>query len=151
MFSDFDEARLAYDLGHHRPAGRDQGARAATRIDGEASQLIVETSVGRVIFNEAINTACAKLAQEPLPYSSTRSSTRRRSRRSSARLIRTLRQRRRPRQCSMPSSGSASSYATRSGTDHRHRRHHDAAERRRRFSQKADDEVRASSATIAAA
>src|SRR6185436_10069930 len=73
-FSDFDDAKLAYDIGII-----DLQAQIKLRvppvpsINGESdeefqAQQIVNTTMGRAIFNEAINSVLRLHGQEPLPF-----------------------------------------------------------------------------------
>src|SRR5205085_2128153 len=64
VFADPGEARLAYELGMI-----DLRATIRVRIprtDGESE--LISTSVGRVIFNEAINACLRQAGSEPMPY-----------------------------------------------------------------------------------
>jgi DNA-directed RNA polymerase subunit beta' len=72
-FSDFDDAKLAYDIGVI-----DLQATIKLRVpstlpangesDEEPGTQIVTTTMGRAIFNEAINSVLRHHGQEPLPY-----------------------------------------------------------------------------------
>ncbi len=72
-FSDFDDAKLAYDM-----QIIDLQAQIKLRVpstfptngeeDAEQGSLIVTTTMGRAIFNEAINNVLRAHGQEPLPY-----------------------------------------------------------------------------------
>ena len=72
-FSDFDDAKLAYDIGViDLQAMIKLRVPAATSSNGEsedeAGSQIVSTTMGRAIFNEAINSVLRHHGQEPLPY-----------------------------------------------------------------------------------
>src|SRR5499427_4144829 len=72
-FSDFDDAKLAYDIGVI-----DLQAMIKLRVpstlpvngenEDEPNSQIVSTTMGRAIFNEAINSVLRHHGQEPLPY-----------------------------------------------------------------------------------
>jgi DNA-directed RNA polymerase subunit beta' len=70
-FSDFDDAKLAYDMGVI-----DLQAQIKLRVpatlpsngEDDAGSQIVTTTMGRAIFNEAINNVLRTHNQEPLPY-----------------------------------------------------------------------------------
>src|SRR5438876_3213342 len=72
-FSDFDDAKLAYDIGViDLQATIKLRVPAATPVNGEGeeepSSQIVSTTMGRAIFNEAINSVLRHHGQEPLPF-----------------------------------------------------------------------------------
>src|SRR5438309_839152 len=72
-FSDFDDAKLAYDIGViDLQAMIKLRVPAAMPVNGEsedeASSQIVSTTMGRAIFNEAINSVLRHHGQEPLPF-----------------------------------------------------------------------------------
>jgi DNA-directed RNA polymerase subunit beta' len=72
-FSDFDDAKLAYDIGViDLQASIKLRVPAATPVNGEGeeepSSQIVGTTMGRAIFNEAINSVLRHHGQEPLPF-----------------------------------------------------------------------------------
>src|SRR5262249_39702561 len=72
-FSDFDDAKLAYDMGV-----LDLQATIKLRVpallgtngegEEEPSSQIVTTTMGRAIFNDAINNVLRAHGQDPLPY-----------------------------------------------------------------------------------
>ncbi len=75
-FSDYDDAKLAYDMGVidlqatiklRVPAPAPASADADDE-EAEAGSQIVTTTMGRAIFNEAINSVLRTHGQEPLPY-----------------------------------------------------------------------------------
>jgi DNA-directed RNA polymerase subunit beta' len=74
-FSDFDDAKLAYDIGVidlqatiklRVPAAMPQSGEADE--EAEPGSQVVTTTMGRAIFNEAINNVLRTHGQEPLPY-----------------------------------------------------------------------------------
>src|SRR5712691_3114644 len=72
-FSDFDDAKLAYDIGViDLQATIKLRVPTATPVNGEGeeepSSQIVSTTMGRAIFNEAINSVLRHHGQEPLPF-----------------------------------------------------------------------------------
>jgi DNA-directed RNA polymerase subunit beta' len=74
-FSDFDDAKLAYDMGViDLQATVKLRIAAAAPVNGEADEesypasQIVTTTMGRAIFNDAINSVLRHHGQEPLPY-----------------------------------------------------------------------------------
>jgi DNA-directed RNA polymerase subunit beta' len=74
-FSDFDDAKLAYDIGViDLQATVKLRVQAAAPANGEADEeaypgsQIVSTTMGRAIFNDAINTVLRNHGQDPLPY-----------------------------------------------------------------------------------
>src|SRR5215471_12484142 len=76
-FSDFDDAKLAYDIGViDLQATIKLRVPAALPVNGETDEpdeeapgaQIVTTTMGRAIFNEAINGVLRAHGQEPLPY-----------------------------------------------------------------------------------
>src|SRR5215471_3554752 len=74
-FSDFDDAKLAYDIGViDLQAVIKLRVPSALPLNGEADEeaepaaQIVTTTMGRAIFNEAINSVLRTHGQEPLPY-----------------------------------------------------------------------------------
>src|SRR5262249_55202048 len=75
-FSDFDDAKLAYDMGVidlqatiklRVPAPNTANADTDDE-EAEPGSQIVTTTMGRAIFNEAINSVLRTHGQEPLPY-----------------------------------------------------------------------------------
>ena len=77
-FSDFDEAKLAYDIGVIDLQAHDQAARSGDRAaqrrgDEDAGSQIVSTTMGRAIFNDAINSVLRRTARSRC-RTSTRSS-----------------------------------------------------------------------------
>jgi DNA-directed RNA polymerase subunit beta' len=74
-FSDFDDAKLAYDIGViDLQATVKLRVAAAAPVNGEADEeaypgsLLITTTMGRAIFNDAINSVLLHHGQEPLPY-----------------------------------------------------------------------------------
>src|SRR6184192_1294687 len=72
-FSDFDDAKLAYDIGViDLQATIKLRVPAVLNVNGEGeeepSSQIVSTTMGRAIFNEAINSVLRHHGQEPLPF-----------------------------------------------------------------------------------
>src|SRR5438105_2770565 len=72
-FSDFDDAKLAYDIGViDLQAMIKLRVPAAMPVNGESEDepgsQIVSTTMGRAIFNDAINSVLRHHGQEPLPY-----------------------------------------------------------------------------------
>src|SRR5205823_6372832 len=74
-FSDFDDAKLAYDIGViDLQATTKLRVPAAAPVNGETDEeaypgsQIVTTTMGRAIFNDAINSVLRHHGQEPLPY-----------------------------------------------------------------------------------
>jgi DNA-directed RNA polymerase subunit beta' len=70
-FSDFDDAKLAYDMGVlDLQASIKLRVPSVLPVDGEEENgsQIVTTTMGRAIFNEAINSVLRAHNQEPLPY-----------------------------------------------------------------------------------
>jgi DNA-directed RNA polymerase subunit beta' len=74
-FSDFDDAKLAYDIGVidlqatiklRVPAAMPQNGEADEEV--EVGSQIVTTTMGRAIFNDSINNVLRTHGQEPLPY-----------------------------------------------------------------------------------
>src|SRR5438067_636242 len=74
-FSDFDDAKLAYDIGVidlqatiklRVPASAPVNGESDE--EGEPSSQLVTTTMGRAIFNEAINSVLRHHGQEPLAY-----------------------------------------------------------------------------------
>jgi DNA-directed RNA polymerase subunit beta' len=64
IFSDFGEARLAYDLG-----AIELRAQIKVRVpNGDGENHLLDTTVGRVIFNESVNNCLRQAGCEPLPY-----------------------------------------------------------------------------------
>ncbi|HEY0581798.1 MAG TPA: DNA-directed RNA polymerase subunit beta', partial [Chloroflexota bacterium] len=73
-FSDFDDAKLAYDMGIidlqatiKLRVAANTPANGEGEEDGQVSQ-IVTTTMGRAIFNDAINNVLRHHGQEPLPF-----------------------------------------------------------------------------------
>ena len=72
-FSDFDDAKLAYDIGViDLQANIKLRVPATVSSNGEGEEepasQIVGTTMGRAIFNDAINSVLRHHGQEPLPY-----------------------------------------------------------------------------------
>jgi DNA-directed RNA polymerase subunit beta' len=70
-FSDFDDAKLAYDMGIIDLQAQIKlrvPAAFSTNGEEEPASQIVTTTMGRAIFNEAINNVLRTHGQEPLPY-----------------------------------------------------------------------------------
>ncbi len=75
-FSDFDDAKLAYDMGvidlqatiKLRVPAPDTSSAVLEDEEAEPTSQIVTTTMGRAIFNEAINSVLRTHGQEPLPY-----------------------------------------------------------------------------------
>jgi DNA-directed RNA polymerase subunit beta' len=72
-FSDFDDAKLAYDIGVidlQATIKLRVPATLSTSVEDsdEPTSTIVSTTMGRAIFNEAINSVLRHHGQEPLPY-----------------------------------------------------------------------------------
>src|SRR3982075_1782837 len=72
-FSDFDDAKLAYDIGViDLQASIKLRVPAAPPLNGEGEEepasQIVNTTMGRAIFNDAINSVLLHHGQEPLTY-----------------------------------------------------------------------------------
>jgi DNA-directed RNA polymerase subunit beta' len=75
-FSDFDDAKLAYDMGvidlqatiKLRVPAPETASADADDEEAEPGSQIVTTTMGRAIFNEAINSVLRTHGQEPLPY-----------------------------------------------------------------------------------
>ncbi|MBV9547049.1 MAG: DNA-directed RNA polymerase subunit beta', partial [Chloroflexi bacterium] len=73
-FSDFDDAKLAYDMGviDLQASIKLRVPAVLPSVDGETEEepasQIVSTTMGRAIFNEAINNVLRTHGQEPLPY-----------------------------------------------------------------------------------
>ena len=72
-FSDFDDAKLAYDIGVIDLQAMIKLRVASTlpvngENEDEPGSQIVSTTMGRAIFNDAINSVLRHHGQEPLPY-----------------------------------------------------------------------------------
>jgi DNA-directed RNA polymerase subunit beta' len=73
-FSDFDDAKLAYDMGviDLQATIKLRVPAVLPPLDGESEEepasQIVTTTMGRAIFNDAINNVLRTHGQEPLPY-----------------------------------------------------------------------------------